>query len=40
VTINGLTFSGNDFKKAFALRAPGYLTIPQKGFAFFNIEKK
>lgn len=40
VTINGLTFGGMDFKKAFTLRAPGYLSIPQKGFAFFNIEKK
>ena len=40
VTINGISFSGTDFKKAFALRAPGYLKIPQKGFAFFNIEKK
>lgn len=40
VTINGISFSGTDFKKAFTLRAPGYLKIPQKGFAFFNIEKK
>ncbi len=40
VTINGISMSGVDFKKAFALRAPGYLKIPQKGFAFFNIEKK
>lgn len=41
VVINGsITLSGNDFKQAFNLRAPGYLMIPQKGFAFFNIEKK
>ncbi len=40
VTINGVTLSGADFKKAFNLRAPGRLSIPQSGFAFFNIEKK
>lgn len=40
VTINGVSFSGEDFKRAFNLRAPGYLSIPQSGFAFFNIEKK
>lgn len=40
VTINGVSFSGEDFKKAFNLRAPGYLSIPQSNFAFFNIEKK
>lgn len=40
VTINGISFSGDDFKRAFNLRAPGYLSIPQNGFAFFNIEKK
>lgn len=33
-------FSGSSFKQAFNLRAPGYLSIPQSGFAFFNIEKK
>lgn len=32
--------NGNNFKTAFNLRAPGYLSIPQSGFAFFNIEKK
>jgi peptidoglycan hydrolase-like amidase len=32
--------SGSDFKTAFNLRAPGYLRIPQSGFAFFNIEFK
>lgn len=32
--------SGNNFKTAFNLRAPGFLSIPQSGFAFFNIEKK
>lgn len=40
VTINGVTLNGADFKKAFNLRAPGRLSIPQSGFAFFNIEKK
>lgn len=34
------TFSGSDFKTAFNVRAPGYLSIPQSGFAFYNIEKK
>lgn len=32
--------NGNNFKTAFNLRAPGYLSIPQNGFAFFNIEQK
>jgi peptidoglycan hydrolase-like amidase len=32
--------SGSSFKTAFNLRAPGYLSIPQSGFAFFNIEHK
>lgn len=40
VTINGVSLSGSDFKKAFNLRAPGRLSIPQSGFAFFNIEHK
>ncbi len=40
VTINGISLSGDEFKKAFNLRAPGHLSIPQSGFAFFNIEKK
>ncbi|MEK7472487.1 MAG: SpoIID/LytB domain-containing protein [Patescibacteria group bacterium] len=41
VNINGnISLTGNEFKQAFNLRAPGYLMIPQKGFAFFNIEKK
>lgn len=40
VTINNVSLSGEDFKRAFNLRAPGYLSIPQSGFAFFNIEKK
>jgi peptidoglycan hydrolase-like amidase len=33
-------FNGSTFKTGFNLRAPGYLSIPQSGFAFFNIEKK
>lgn len=40
VTINGINISGEDFKRAFNLRAPGRLSIPQSGFAFFNVEKK
>ncbi len=32
--------TGGNFKTAFNLRAPGYLSIPQNGFAFFNIESK
>ncbi|OGD86801.1 hypothetical protein A2164_03425 [Candidatus Curtissbacteria bacterium RBG_13_35_7] len=40
VNVNGVSMSGEDFKRAFNLRAPGYLSIPQSGFAFFNIEKK
>lgn len=35
-----LTFSGLEFKEAFNTRAPGYISIPQSGFAFFNIERK
>lgn len=35
-----ITISGSEFKETFNLRAPGYLRIPQSGFAFFNIEKK
>jgi len=40
VTINGVTLNGAEFKKAFNLRAPGRLSIPQSSFSFFNIEKK
>ncbi len=41
VVINGsIHLTGAEFKQAFNLRAPGYIMIPQKGFAFFNIEKK
>ncbi|MDP2638120.1 MAG: SpoIID/LytB domain-containing protein [Candidatus Levybacteria bacterium] len=40
VVINGVPMDGANFKKAFALRAPGFVRIPQKGFAFYNIEKK
>lgn len=38
--IGEIRLSGSAFKEAFNLRAPGYLRIPQTGFAFFNIEKK
>lgn len=34
-----INISGSEFKESFNLRAPGYLRIPQSGFAFFNIEK-
>jgi hypothetical protein len=41
IVVNGsLNVSGNDFRKGFNLRAPGRLSIPQNGFAFFNIERK
>lgn len=41
VIINGsIHLTGAEFKQAFNLRAPGYIMIPQKAFAFFNIEKK
>ncbi len=41
VVINGsIHLTGAEFKQAFNLRAPGYLMIPQKGFVFFNIERK
>jgi peptidoglycan hydrolase CwlO-like protein len=48
VTINGsVSLTGQEFKQAFNLRAPGYIKIPQgedfggfTEFAFFNIEKK
>ena len=41
VTVNGtIHLTGSEFKQGFNLRAPGYLSIPQSGFAFFNIEKK
>lgn len=45
VTINGKSFSGDEFCKAFNLRASGYMRIPQWSGAscvnaFFNIEKK
>lgn len=35
-----ITLSGDEFKTAFNLRAPGNIRIPQTGFAFFNIEHK
>lgn len=35
-----IRLSGGDFKTAFNIRAPGRLSIPQSGFAFFNIERK
>lgn len=45
VSINGVSMSGDEFCKAFNLRAPGNLRIPQWSGngcvgAFFNIEKK
>jgi len=38
--IGEIRVSGAEFKTAFNIRAPGRLSIPQSGFAFFNIEKK
>ncbi len=35
-----ISMSGAEFKETFNTRAPGYISIPQSGFAFFNIEKK
>lgn len=41
VVVNGnIYLAASEFKQAFNLRAPGYLRIPQSGFAFFNIESK
>ncbi len=44
VTVNGVTLSGKEFRNAVALRAPGYIRIPQgaygDGWAFFNVEHK
>jgi peptidoglycan hydrolase CwlO-like protein len=45
VSINGVSMSGDEFCKAFNLRAPGNMRIPQWsgsscGNAFFNVEKK
>ncbi len=35
-----ISLSGSDFKSVFNTRAPGYISIPQTGFSFFNIERK
>lgn len=35
-----ISIPGNEFKTTFNLRAPGYISIPQSSFAFFNIEFK
>jgi len=35
-----INIPGSEFKEVFNTRAPGYVSIPQKGFAFFNIERK
>lgn len=35
-----INIPGSEFKESFNLRAPGYMRIPQSGFAFFNIEHK
>jgi peptidoglycan hydrolase-like amidase len=35
-----ISMSGDEFKTAFNLRAPGNIRIPQTSFAFFNIEHK
>ncbi|NCN06357.1 MAG: hypothetical protein GW946_00755 [Candidatus Pacebacteria bacterium] len=38
--IGEIRLSGSDFKTAFNVRAPGRLSIPQKGFAFFTVERR
>lgn len=35
-----INIPGSEFKTTFNLRAPGYISIPQSSFAFFNIEFK
>lgn len=35
-----INIPGSQFKEVFNTRAPGYISIPQTGFAFFNIERK
>lgn len=35
-----INIDGYQFKEVFNTRAPGYVAIPQSGFAFFNIERK
>ena len=44
VTINDFSMSGQEFRNAVSLRAPGYIRIPQgsypDGWAFFNVEHK
>lgn len=35
-----VSLSGADFKAVFNTRAPGYLAVPQSGFALLNIERK
>ena len=35
-----INIPGSEFKEVFNTRAPGYISIPQKGFAFFNVERK
>lgn len=35
-----INIPGGEFKETYNLRAPGYLRVPQSGFAFFNIEHK
>lgn len=35
-----INIPGSEFKTTFNLRAPGYISVPQSSFAFFNIEFK
>lgn len=35
-----VSIPGGEFKTTFNLRAPGYISVPQSSFAFFNIEYK
>ena len=35
-----VSFTGTEFKEIINARAPGYISVPQSSFAFFNIERK
>lgn len=35
-----INIPGHEFKEVFNGRAPGYISIPQTGFSFFNIERQ
>lgn len=37
--VGSIDIPGSEFKEVFNIRAPGFISIPQFGFSFFNIEK-